>query len=337
MALRGARLDAERCAWCSCPRHPDRAAEIAASAHEARAIRGAALDRAAGVGSAWSTRSSPLLVDTIGELERVLRAGRPRVRGRAASIATRQVRTCSSPRPRGKALPVRAPRRATSTRRRALLASAGACRARWPTRTSSSRELDAPARRSRGRARAHGPAPACEAVAAQRGATRCTLRSAGGARPRGPGGCGRLASLWLPIRHPAALHSANRVPWPDTSSPPSPSPWATPTRWPTRSPTPSSTPAWRRIPDSRVACEVLVTTGLCVVAGEITTKAARRLRPGRARARSSASATPTTTWGINGKTCARDGRARPPVARHQPGRHARREGARTSRAPATRA
>ena len=26
-------------------------------------------------------------------------------------------------------------------------------------------------------------------------------------------------------------------------------------------------------PDSRVACEVLVTTGLCVVAGEITTQA----------------------------------------------------------------
>jgi len=56
-------------------------------------------------------------------------------------------------------------------------------------------------------------------------------------------------------------------------------------------------------PDSRVACEVLVTTGLCVIAGEITTRAhvdyaqiARDtiLRIGYTN----------DDWGINGKTCA---------------------------------
>ena len=35
----------------------------------------------------------------------------------------------------------------------------------------------------------------------------------------------------------------------------------------------SSTPSWPRIPNARVACETLLTTGLCVVAGEITTTA----------------------------------------------------------------
>ena len=56
-------------------------------------------------------------------------------------------------------------------------------------------------------------------------------------------------------------------------------------------------------PDSRVACEVLVTTGLCVIAGEITTRAhvdyadvarATILRIGYTN----------DDWGINGKTCA---------------------------------
>ena len=53
---------------------------------------------------------------------------------------------------------------------------------------------------------------------------------------------------------------------------PNPSPRDTPTRLPTRSPTPCSTPSWPQDPTGRVACETLVTTGLALIAGEITTK-----------------------------------------------------------------
>ena len=57
-----------------------------------------------------------------------------------------------------------------------------------------------------------------------------------------------------------------------SSSRPSRSPRAIPTRSPTRSRTPSSTPCSRDDPMGRVACETLITTGLVVVAGEITTE-----------------------------------------------------------------
>ena len=56
-----------------------------------------------------------------------------------------------------------------------------------------------------------------------------------------------------------------------TSSPPSPSPKAIRTRSRTRSPTPCSTRSSPGIRPARVACETLVTTGMAVVAGEITT------------------------------------------------------------------
>ena len=56
-------------------------------------------------------------------------------------------------------------------------------------------------------------------------------------------------------------------------------------------------------PDSRVACEVLVTTGLCVIAGEITTRAhvdyAQVARDTIQRIGYT-----NDDWGINGKTCA---------------------------------
>ena len=52
---------------------------------------------------------------------------------------------------------------------------------------------------------------------------------------------------------------------------PNPLPKVIPTRLPTRFPTAFSTRSSRRIRSARVACETLVTTGLAVVAGEITT------------------------------------------------------------------
>ena len=68
-------------------------------------------------------------------------------------------------------------------------------------------------------------------------------------------------------------HSLRRIPrsWP-TSSPPSPSPKGTRTRSPTRSPTPSSTPSSPKTPRAACAIETLCTTGLVVVAGEVTTE-----------------------------------------------------------------
>jgi len=56
-------------------------------------------------------------------------------------------------------------------------------------------------------------------------------------------------------------------------------------------------------PESRVACEVLVTTGLCVVAGEITTKAHVDYTQ-IARETISGIGYTNDDWGINGKTCA---------------------------------
>ena len=55
-------------------------------------------------------------------------------------------------------------------------------------------------------------------------------------------------------------------------------------------------------PDSRVACEVLVTTGLCVVAGEITTKANLDYAA-IARATINRIGYTNDAWGINGSTC----------------------------------
>jgi S-adenosylmethionine synthetase len=56
-------------------------------------------------------------------------------------------------------------------------------------------------------------------------------------------------------------------------------------------------------PDSRVACEVLVTTGLCVVAGEITTRAHVDYAQ-VARETIQRIGYTNDDWGINGKTCA---------------------------------
>jgi len=56
-------------------------------------------------------------------------------------------------------------------------------------------------------------------------------------------------------------------------------------------------------PESRVACEVLVTTGLCVIAGEITTRAHVDYAQ-VARDVISGIGYTNDDWGINGKTCA---------------------------------
>ena len=56
-------------------------------------------------------------------------------------------------------------------------------------------------------------------------------------------------------------------------------------------------------PDSRVACETLVTTGLCVIAGEITTRAQADYAQ-IARDTIQRIGYTNDQWGINGKTCA---------------------------------
>jgi len=56
-------------------------------------------------------------------------------------------------------------------------------------------------------------------------------------------------------------------------------------------------------PDSRVACETLVTTGLCVIAGEITTRAQVDYAQ-VARETIQRIGYTNDQWGINGKTCA---------------------------------
>ena len=57
-------------------------------------------------------------------------------------------------------------------------------------------------------------------------------------------------------------------------------------------------------PMSRVACETLVTTGLAVVAGEITTSAVRRLSRRSCARRSTRSATPAASSASTRETCA---------------------------------
>ena len=49
-------------------------------------------------------------------------------------------------------------------------------------------------------------------------------------------------------------------------------------------------------PYSRVACETMVTTGIAIVAGEITTKAVIDYSRGRPPGHPRRSATPTTRW-----------------------------------------
>ena len=71
-----------------------------------------------------------------------------------------------------------------------------------------------------------------------------------------------------------------------TCSPPNRSPRATPTSSPTRSPTRSWTRSSAVDPECRVACETLVTTGLVMVAGEISTSELHRDPDGRPPTRS---------------------------------------------------
>ena len=96
-------------------------------------------------------------------------------------------------------------------------------------------------------------------------------------------------------------------------------------------------------PIARVACETMVTTGLAIVAGEITTEPTSRSPRSSAR-RSTASAT-TRQHGLRRQHLRRDHLDRPAVARHRPGRrHRLRDPASappartssTARAPATR-
>ena len=56
-------------------------------------------------------------------------------------------------------------------------------------------------------------------------------------------------------------------------------------------------------PNSRVACETLVTTGVVFVSGEITHRGLRRHPVGRARTRWWRSATPMPKFGLDGYTC----------------------------------
>ena len=88
-----------------------------------------------------------------------------------------------------------------------------------------------------------------------------------------------------------------------SSSPRSRSPRATRTRSPTRSRTPSSTRRSPNDPLSRVACETLITTGLVVVAGEITTDDLRRHPAPRARDRIKAIGYTRAKYGFDAETC----------------------------------
>ena len=100
-------------------------------------------------------------------------------------------------------------------------------------------------------------------------------------------------------------------------------------------------------PMSRVACETMVTTGLAIVAGEITTEAYVDIPGDRARDDQRASATTASRFGFDGNTCgvmvAIDEQS-PDIAQgvdRRPRRSAPAPPARTtsstSRAPATRA
>ena len=72
-------------------------------------------------------------------------------------------------------------------------------------------------------------------------------------------------------------------------------------------------------PDGRVACETLLTTGLCVVAGEITTRLRRHPRD-RPRDHQVASATTGRRFGFDGNTCGVIVAIDEQIARHRPGR-----------------
>ena len=106
----------------------------------------------------------------------------------------------------------------------------------------------------------------------------------------------------------------------------------------------SSTPSSPQDPMARVACETLVTTGLAVVAGEITTDGLRRDPQASSARRSAASATtasPTASTATPAASSPRSTRSRPtsprastPPTRPAPARRARTSS--TPRAPATR-
>ena len=97
-------------------------------------------------------------------------------------------------------------------------------------------------------------------------------------------------------------------------------------------------------PNSRVACETLVTTGLAVVAGEITTSGYVDI-PKIVRKTINEIGYDRESYGYDGNTVWRHGQPRRAVRRHRPGRRRLRGGAlracpartcSTSRAPATR-
>ena len=89
-------------------------------------------------------------------------------------------------------------------------------------------------------------------------------------------------------------------------------------------------------PDSRVACETLVTTGLCIVSGEITTNAQIDYQD-VVRGVIKRIGYTDDAYGINGDTCAVMITLDRQSPRHQPGGLGRARACTTSRAPATRA
>ena len=78
----------------------------------------------------------------------------------------------------------------------------------------------------------------------------------------------------------------------------------------------------RQDPNSRVAVETLVTTGLVVVAGEVTTEAYVEI-PRIVRQRILDIGYDSSTKGFDGASCGCPGGHRPAVARHRPGRRHR--------------
>ena len=81
----------------------------------------------------------------------------------------------------------------------------------------------------------------------------------------------RLARAVRTLGRPCSWHPEN------SCSPANPSAWAIPTSWPTRSPTASSTPSSRRTHTAASPARRWSPPAWCVIAGEITTKADRRL------------------------------------------------------------